>query len=63
MTVYVSYLCDLSLLQNLISRREWEIGLPQDLEELLESCSMVLEKLGEKEAKRKSNGIVGRSRS
>ena len=39
------------------------IGLPQFLVELVESCSMVLEQLGEKEAKRKSNGIVGRSRS
>ena len=40
-----------------------EIGLPQVLVELGESCSMVLEKLGEKDAKKKSNGIVGRSRS
>ena len=40
-----------------------EIGLPQVLVELVESCSMVLEQLGEKGAKRKSNGIVGRSRS
>ena len=40
-----------------------EIGLPQVLVELVESCSMVLEQMGEKEAKRKSNGIVGCSRS
>ena len=40
-----------------------EIGLLQVLVELVESCSMVLEQLGEKEAKRKSNGIVGSSRS
>ena len=40
-----------------------KIGLPQVLVELVESCSMVLKQLGEKEAKRKSNGIVARSRS
>ena len=40
-----------------------EICLPQFMKELVESCSMVLEQLGEKEAKRKSNSIVGRSRS
>ena len=40
-----------------------KIGLPQVLVELGESCGMVLEQLGEKEVKRKSNGIVGRSRS
>ena len=40
-----------------------EIDLLQVLVELVESCSMVLEQLGEKEAKRKSNGTVGRSRS
>ena len=40
-----------------------KIGLPQVRVELLESCNMVLEQLGEMEAKRKSNGIVGSSRS
>ena len=40
-----------------------KIGLPQVLVELVESCSMVLEQLGEKEAKRKSNVIMGGSRS
>ena len=40
-----------------------KIGLPQVLVEQVESCSMVLKQLGEKEATKEENGIVGRSRS
>ena len=40
-----------------------KIGLPQVLAELVESCSIMLKQLGEKEAKRKSNVIMGGSRS